>query len=251
MNLRLIRNATLQVEFAGRQLLVDPLFAEPGAYSSVTFGKTAAKNPTVPLPCAVETLLEPDILIVSHSHFDHFDSVAMDRLPKQIPLLCQPADQARFAGAGFTQVIPVTGSPVTLQAIQFFRTTGRHGKGIVGRAMGAVSGFIIKAEHEPTLYLAGDTVWGTMVQEVLAQYHPDVIVLNTGAAQFNVGGPITMTADDVVQVCRAAPRAKIIAVHLEAINHCRLTRQALAARVAQAQVANQVLIPADGQRITW
>jgi L-ascorbate metabolism protein UlaG (beta-lactamase superfamily) len=251
MKLRLIRHATLQIEFASQQLLVDPLLAEPRVYRSLTFGATAAQNPMVPMPCSVETLLQPDILVATHSHFDHFDSIAIDRLPKHLPLICQPADQAQFAGYGFTQVIPVTSSPVTVGNLQFFRTEGKHGKGILGSAMGHVSGFIIKANQEPLLYIAGDTIWGPMVQDVLEQYHPDVIVLNTGAAQFNAGAPITMTADDVVKVCQAAPQAKIVAVHLEAINHCRLKRQALADHVAKAKVANQVNIPADGELMTW
>lgn len=251
MKLRLIRHATLQIEFAGQQLLVDPLLAEPGAYRSLTFGATSAQNPMVPMPCSVESLLQPDILVVTHSHFDHFDSIAIDRLPKNLPLICQPADQAQFAGSGFTQVIPVTSSPVSVENIQFFRTEGKHGKGLLGSAMGHVSGFILKAKQEPVLYIAGDTIWGPLVKAALEQYHPDVIVLNTGAAQFNVGAPITMTAEDVVKVCQAAPQAKIVAVHLEAINHCRLKRQALADHVAKANVANQVKIPADGELMTW
>jgi L-ascorbate metabolism protein UlaG (beta-lactamase superfamily) len=247
MKLRLIRHATLQVEFAGRHLLVDPLLAEPRAYRSLTFGATAARNPTAPLPCPVETLLQADILVATHSHFDHFDSVARARLPKQLPLICQPSDQARFLGYGFTQVMPIVSSPVAVDTLQFFRTEGRHGHGIMGSAMGPVSGFIVTADQEPRLYIAGDTVWGPMVQAVLERYHPEVIVLNTGAAQFNVGTPITMTADDVVAVCRAAPQAKVIAVHLEAINHCRLKRQELAHHVRKAQVANQVSILSDGE----
>jgi len=55
-----------------------------------------------------------------------------------------------------------------------------------------------------------------------------------------------MTAVDVISVCRAAPPAKVIAVHMEAINHCLLTRQDLAAAVQAAGVARQVLIPKDG-----
>ena len=228
MKLRLIRHATLQLELAGHRLLVDPLLAQPGTFRSLTFGATAGRNPRVPLPCPVDTLLQPDIVVATHAHFDHFDSVAITRLPKQLPLICQPADQARFQHHGFTQVIPIVSSPIVVNDLQFFRTGGRHGKGILGRAMGHVSGFVIKAKHEPLLYIAGDTIWGPMVQAVLEQYRPEVIVLNTGAAQFNVGAPITMTADDVVAVCRAAPQAKVIAVHLEAINHCRLKRQVLA-----------------------
>lgn len=128
MKLRLIRHATLQVELAGHHLLVDPLLAAPRAFRSLTFGTTAERNPTVPLPVSIDTLLQADIIVATHSHFDHFDSVAMARLPKQLPLLCQPTDQARFRRAGFTQVIPIVSSSVVVNDLQFFRTGGRHGK---------------------------------------------------------------------------------------------------------------------------
>ena len=249
MKLRLIRHATLQVELAGRHLLVDPMLAAPKAYSSLTFGATAARNPTVPLPSSLETLLQPDIVVATHSHFDHFDAVAIARLPKQLPLICQPADQARFQGYGFTQVLPVGSSPISVDNLQFFRTKGRHGLGIIGRAMGHVSGFVVAAGREPRLYIAGDTVWGPAVQAALEQYRPDIIVLNAGAAQFNIGAPITMRAADVVEVCRAAPQAKVVAVHLEAVNHCRLKRQELADHLMKANVASQVSILADGEFI--
>ena len=49
MNLRLIRHATLQVEFAGRQILVDQMFAEPRAYRSLTVGTSAER--TLWYPC--------------------------------------------------------------------------------------------------------------------------------------------------------------------------------------------------------
>jgi L-ascorbate metabolism protein UlaG (beta-lactamase superfamily) len=100
------------------------------------------------------------------------------------------------------------------------------------------------------LYLAGDTIWCPEVEEALATHRPNVVVLNTGAAQFLTGDPITMTADDVIAVCQAAPDVRIIAVHLETINHCRLTRAALRAALEEADLAGHVNIPADGERIT-
>jgi len=55
------------------------------------------------------------------------------------------------------------------------------------------------------------------VAETIKENNPQVIVVNAGAAQFLHGDPITMTAGDVVRVCRAAAHAKVIAVHMEAI----------------------------------
>jgi hypothetical protein len=54
-----------------------------------------------------------------------------------------------------------------------------------------------------------------------------------------------MTAEDVVQVCRKTSGA-VIAVHMEAINHCLLLRKHLAQAADAAGV--KVIIPQDGER---
>jgi len=84
------------------------------------------------------------------------------------------------------------------------------------------------------------------MQSALRDHQPQVIVVNAGAAQFLQGDPITMTADDVIRTCQAAPGSQIIAVHMEAINHCLLTRADLAFQLEAARVIGQVAIPQDG-----
>jgi L-ascorbate metabolism protein UlaG (beta-lactamase superfamily) len=251
MHIRLIRHATIQINMGGRRFLLDPMLAAPGTLRSLTFGATAHRNPLAPLPCPVAELLAPDAIIVTHTHFDHCDPEALRRLPKQIPVICQPTDQARLQQAGFTHVQPVGLAPLSWQNFQIVRARGAHGRGLLGLAMGRVSGFVLQAPSEPVLYIAGDTIWCPAVQAALKASQPDIIVLNTGAAQFNLGAPITMTAADVVAVCQAAPAAQVIAVHLEAVNHCRLTRAALAAEVAHAGAAKQVRIPQDGELLAY
>ena len=56
-----------------------------------------------------------------------------------------------------------------------------------------------------------------------------------------------MTADCVVSVCRAALNAQVVAVHMEAINHCLLSRSDLAFQLESARVQQQVAIPNDGE----
>jgi L-ascorbate metabolism protein UlaG (beta-lactamase superfamily) len=108
-----------------------------------------------------------------------------------------------------------------------------------------VSGFVLRAPGEPTVYIAGDTIWCDEVQQALHTHKPEIVVVNTGAAQFLKGEAITMTADDVVAVCQAAPTAQVVAVHMEAINHCLLTRNDLAFQVEAARV--RAAIPGDGE----
>ncbi len=113
--------------------------------------------------------------------------------------------------------------------------------------MGNVSGFVLRSDSNPTLYIAGDTIWCQEVHEALDRYHPSITVVNSGSAQFLEGGPITMNAEDVVTVCHEAPDTQVIAVHMEAVNHCLLTRDSLREKITNAGLLDRVLIPADGQ----
>jgi L-ascorbate metabolism protein UlaG (beta-lactamase superfamily) len=132
------------------------------------------------------------------------------------------------------------------RGVEVHRTGGQHGTGEIGARMAPVSGFVLRAAGEPTLYLAGDTIWCPEVEQALQDHQPDVVIVNAGAAQFLSGGPITMTADDVAQVCRALPPAEVIAIHMEAINHCLLTRSELLARLEEQGLEGRVMIPGDG-----
>jgi L-ascorbate metabolism protein UlaG (beta-lactamase superfamily) len=116
--------------------------------------------------------------------------------------------------------------------------------------MGPVSGFVLRAPEEPTLYIAGDTIWCDEVAKALTDHAPDVVVLNAGAAQFLQDDPITMTSADVISVCQTAPQADVITVHMETINHCGLTRAQLASEVAAAGLSGRVAIPHDGDTLT-
>jgi len=92
-------------------------------------------------------------------------------------------------------------------------------------------------------------VWCPEVNRVLRHRRPEVVVLNAGAAQFTQGGPITMDLEDVLQVQRAAPWAHLVVVHMEAMNHCLLTRQALRQGLRSAGGSSRTVIPADGETL--
>ena len=66
-------------------------------------------------------------------------------------------------------------------------------------------------------------------------------VVNAGGAEFAEGGLIIMGIEDVREVVARVPT--VVAVHLEALNHCYLTRAALRAALPD------VLVPADGETL--
>jgi L-ascorbate metabolism protein UlaG (beta-lactamase superfamily) len=249
MELQLIRHATLLVTFHGRRLLVDPMLAGPGTAPPVANSPNQRPNPLVPLPVpAADVVAGVEAVLVTHTHRDHWDDAAAAALPKLLPLFGQPEDVEKLHGAGFTDVRAVR-DLAEWDGIAIRRTGGQHGRGEVARRLAPVSGFVLRAADEPVLYIAGDTVWCPEVEQALREADPAVSVLNAGGAQFLEGGPITMTADDVAAVARAAPATRIVAVHMEAINHCIVRRADLAAALDRAGLAARVAIPRDGERV--
>lgn len=250
MRVRLARHATLSVEVGGRRLLVDPLLSEAGALPPVEGTPEQRANPLVPLGLPREELLRDlDGVIVTHLHSDHLDDAALAHLPSDLPVFCQPADAATLSAHGFRKVRPVD-VRVRWDGLNLVRTAGEHGTGTLGRRLGPVSGFVIAAPDEPILYLAGDTIWCPAVEEALALHRPGAIVVNAGAARFLDGDPVTMDAIDVARTARAAPRARVAAVHMEAVNHCLLTRAELRAELVRQGLAGRVEVPEDGAQLT-
>lgn len=247
MRLRLVRHATLLVEYGGHRIIVDPMLDDAGARPPIQDSPNPRNNPLVALPTpAGDVIRGIEAVLVTHTHSDHWDETAARLLPKDIPLFGQIEDEQKFRGLGFARVQSVTSSAMW-NGIEITRTGGQHGRGEIAKAMAPVSGFILRAPGKPTLYIAGDTIWCEEVQTAIREHKPRVIVVNTGAAQFLEGDPITMTADDVITTSRAAPDAQVVAVHMEAINHCLLARDDLAFQLEAARVSEKASIPPDGE----
>lgn len=251
MQIRLVRHSTLLIEIAGRRILVDPMLSEVGAMDPVGNATNNHRIPMAPLPIAAERIPDGvDAVLLTHLHRDHFDDAAVALLPKSLPVLCQAVDAERIQERGFQTVLPVEEALEHL-GIEFIRTCGKHGTGLIGKLMGHVSGFILRAPAEPVLYIAGDTVWCGAVRESLETFRPDVVVVNAGAAQYRTGAPITIDGLDVARVCATAPDAAVVATHMDTINHCLLTREGLRADLTKRGLLERVLIPADGEQLSF
>ncbi|MGP4040944.1 MBL fold metallo-hydrolase [Gracilibacillus sp. D59] len=253
MQIQQIRNATLVVNYAGKKFLVDPFLADKGTYPPLPdSARQDQKNPLVDLPTSVDHIIEDiDAVIVTHLHLDHWDDTAKEVLPKDIKLFAQNEEDATdIRSTGFTNV-EVLQADTVFEDIQLVKTKGEHGRGEILKFAGLVCGVIFKHVHEKTLYIAGDTVWYDGVQQEIKTHQPEIIVVNAGDNQFLEGGSLVMGKEDVYQVNQAAPNAKIIASHMEAVNHWTLSREELRNFVDEKGISSNVLVPEDGESYSF
>lgn len=251
-----IRNATLRINYAGTTFLIDPFLADKGTYPGFegTFN-SELRNPLVDLPMSAQDLVNGvDAVIVSHTHLDHWDGGDHDFIPKGMPLFVQnDADAKLISEQGYTDV-RILGGNAVFEGVRLTKTGGQHGTDEMyalkplAEALGDAMGIVFQAPGAKTLYVVGDTIWRSDVDQALEEFEPDVIILNAGDARF-VGftGAIIMGKDDVLRAYQAMPEATIVATHMDAINHMTLSREQLAEHVKQHGIQDHVLIPADGE----
>lgn len=257
-----IRSATFRLIYAGATFLVDPLLAPKGKYPGFEGTlHSEVRNPTVDLPLPVsEVIAGVDAVIVTHVHLDHWDNVAQELLPKHIVLFVQnEADAAVIRSQGFSDVRILHAESTDYKGIKLSKTAGQHGSDALfavpkfAQSLGVVMGVVLEAPEHKTVYVAGDTIWCNGVDEAIKKHDPNIIILNTGNALISgwEQHPIIMGKEDTLRATLAAPKATVVAVHMDAINHCSLSRDELRKYVKEKGIEDRVLIPSDGETLKF
>ena len=247
VSIQLVRNATLKLAYNGKTFIIDPSLSPKHSFMSFVVPNQNL-NPTVDLPITIEEITEGvDAVLVSHTHLDHFDEGAREHLNHQLPLFGQPFDKQVFTDSPFTNTILIE-DKVLYEGTTIRRTKGKHGPDHMLQALGEVSGFVLQAPKHPTIYIVGDCLLDEDIKNTIAQYNPDIIVVNSGGAEFG-GEVILMDEKRAVELAKLAPEAKVLAVHMEALDHCKTTRQ-MVRDEAQKEGVN-ILVPNDGELLKF
>lgn len=250
-----IRNAAMLIETEEHGILVDPMLGQKGetGHPFTLFRFKPLRNPIVDLPPNVKTILDKTThCLITHLHPDHLDKAGIEFLKSNnIPIICSIKDEAtlRKKGLNIFQTVNYWQSDDflggTIEGIP-----AKHGYGFVSKLMGNVMGFYIKLPNEPSIYLSSDTIYTEAVDKVLKTYKPNISIVAAGTAQLDLFQPLLMTMDDIVKFTKSAP-GKVIANHLEAVNHCPTSRNSLISEMKKQGLSDKIYIPKDGETITF
>ena len=252
MKIQHFRNATAVIEADDKVILIDPMLGLPGTMPPFSFFRSKPrKNPIASLPeQCMPTLDRITHCLITHQHPDHIDKEAEKYLiEKKIPVICSILDEKAFRKKGLNVV----------QTVEYWERSdflggkiegipAQHGYGFVVKLAGNVMGFYIELPNQPSIYLSSDTIYTSDVDKVLREYKPEISVVAAGAAQFDIFKPLLMTMEDIIRFIKNSP-GKVLANHMEAVNHCPITRNELKKRLTDEKLIERSYIPNDGDWI--
>ncbi|WP_280234366.1 MBL fold metallo-hydrolase [Nocardia cyriacigeorgica] len=235
---------TLRLRYAGSTWLTDPTFDAPRDYPGpVTLHKLDG-------PAASPEQVGPvDIVLLSHDqHADNLDTSGREFLTTVPTVLSTPGAAERMNGVRGLR----NWETVTLGAVTVTGVPALHGPEGCEPVTGVVTGFVLRAEGEPTVYVSGDNASVDVVREIVERVgRIDVAVLNVGAANVGLFGDAdaTLNARTALQAAELLGEAVIVAVHGEGWAHFSETLDHLRRTFDYAGRGTQLVIPPRGETV--
>jgi hypothetical protein len=83
-------------------------------------------------------------------------------------------------------------------------------------------------------------------------FRPDIIITHSGGATIPGFDPIIMDIDQTLELLDAAPEpSKVVAVHLESLDHCGVSRDQIRRAANKKDIpSSKLIIPDDGEKIS-
>lgn len=179
-------HSSLLMEMDGTTLLVDPVFSERASMVQ-WFGPKRFYAP----PLAIESLPPLDAVLLTHDHYDHLDTAALQQLEERKPLfVCSAGVDGHLrrwgVGAGRTQTLnwmesftvpSASSTPLTVTALP-----ARHFSGRSLKRFGTLwSSFVLRTERH-TVYHGADSGYYEGFREIGERFGPfDLATLEIGA----------------------------------------------------------------------
>lgn len=251
-----IGTATTLIRCGGFTLLTDPNFLHAGDHAHLGYGLTSRRLTDPALE--VDELPPLDACLLSHFHGDHWDRIATERLPKDLPVVTTRHAARALTRRGFARAHALrTWEPVTLtRGRRWLRITampGRHGPKLAAVLLPPVMGSMLEwgeGAHPPRfrLYVSGDTLVHDALRRIPERYpHVDAGLFHLGGTRV-LGLLVTMDADQGVEAVRIVHPDVALPIHYDDYDVFRSPIEDFFRAAEGAALASRVVPLARGER---
>jgi L-ascorbate metabolism protein UlaG (beta-lactamase superfamily) len=206
-----IGGPTALLEYAGLRIVTDPTFDPPQTYEEpgeTTLVKTA--GPSV----SREELGRVDLILLSHhGHKDNLDWEGLELIATGVPTLSTLEAAGDLFGGSVIGLDNWESHEVG--GITVTSVPALHGPPGSEKFVGPVTGFVLEAPGEPTVYVSGDNASVPLVGQIADRFAPvHVAILFAGAARVpGLDAALTLTSADAVAAASALKATWVVGVH--------------------------------------
>lgn len=250
LNVRYLGGPTAILEIGGVRLLTDPTFDPPGDHPvgdralTKTIGAVVGQDEVGPV----------DAVLLSHDqHPDNLDKAGRAYLAT-VPVVLSTASAAERVGSPVQALPNWTDAELTRPDGGTLRVTGvpaQHGPDGSEALVGEVTGFVLRGEGLPTVYVSGDNASLDVVRAIAARVGPvDVAVLFAGGARTPLVGDafLTLPSEGAAEAAEILDARHVVPVHFEHWAHFTQGRDTL--ERAFKGSSRQVHLLEPGGRVT-
>lgn len=192
-----VGHSSFLIQLAGKNIMTDPVWA----------GQMAFQRRLTPPGIPIDDVPPVDLILISHSHYDHLHIQSLRRLQGRKQLLVPAGLRSKLRLKGFTNVrelhwwesVVINGTRITFVPSQHWTrrnlwdTNSSHWGGWILEP-------VEKSSSDPTIYFAGDSGYFPGFKEIGRRFQIDIALMPIGAYDPEwFMGPQHVTPEEALQ----------------------------------------------------
>ncbi|NBD23632.1 MBL fold metallo-hydrolase [Paenibacillus glycinis] len=203
-----IGHSTFLVQLAGLNIVTDPIWAE----------KLAHHTRLVPPGLAIADVPPIDVILISHSHYDHLNIASLKRLTGSKMLIVPIGLADKLRRKGFSSVIELDWwQSAVIRGVTFTFVPAQHWsrRTLTDTNSSRWGGFVLERSNEPTIYFAGDSGYFDGFKQIGQRFADiDVALMPIGAYDPEwFMGPQHVTPEEALQAFRDTGARHFVPMH--------------------------------------